>query len=305
MTLGLVLALVAGGGWLEVEDRTGRACLDARRLEAAVARHLGRAPFPPEGPTRVRAFVRRSGRGLAGRLEMRSTQGGLRGSRAIAARGGRCADLESALALSLVLALAAAPEQPEPPEAPTATEVTKVTEVTEMPAPVSAPAMPPEATSRAPASPPAAWRAWLGAGGVIGALPGPGFGPALGGSAQRGVRSLAAEARFEGGIPVRLNGARVRSWRATGTLLPCLAVGAGRACGGVRAGFLHASSARSSTAPTLELTGRLQLDLQRGAVTLYAEPAVSLIRTRLRLEGAPAWTMPRFSAGAGLLFSTR
>jgi hypothetical protein len=304
---GLLLGLVALGGWLDVEDSTGGVCLDAGRLEAIVARHLGRVPFAPDAGKRARAVVRRDGQGLAARVELRTERGVMTGSREIASRGNRCADLETALTVSLVLALSHPPSEPATEAGTlTARDPTEEPDAVVPPGPVVPPPSP-VAVAAVPAGSgrQASWRAWMGAGGVAGALPGFGFGPSFGGSVELLGRSLGTEARLEWGIPLQRRAFRIQSWRATGALAPCLRVGAGQVCSGLRAGLMRARGGQSSSSPTLEVIGRLLLGVPGSAVSVYAEPAVPLVRTRLSVDGARVWTAPRFSASAGLLISTR
>jgi hypothetical protein len=97
---------------------------------------------------------------------------------------------------------------------------------------------------------------------------------------------------------------RIASWRPTAALLGCGQAGSLALCLGPRVGLLRARSRRSSTAPVVEGTARLSLDV--GAhVALYAEPAVALVRTRLTAEGRELWTTPRLSVAAGVMLWRR
>jgi hypothetical protein len=296
-----LLTLVALDGWLEVEDRTGVPCVAADRVEAAVARHLGHPPFGPEAGTRARAVVRGQGEGLSARLQLHDTEGAATGSREITARSGRCRELERALTVSLVLALDRLPTTPgEPAKVSPSDAQSEPVYPSEPDGKIAETRWPPGVRRIPDGSDEKSWRAWVGAGGVADALPGFAFGPTAGGRVERNGFSIDAELRFEWGLPVHRLGYRVRSWRAVGTVLPCVRrwwkLGV---CAGVRGGLLHASGSRSSRSASLDLSGRLIAELLGGAMSIYAEPAVAVVRTRLKVAGTPAWTTPRYSAGAG------
>jgi hypothetical protein len=296
MGIGVLLGLVALGGWLELAavDGTGADCLDARRLEGRVAEQLGQAPFDARAGIRARASIDRTRRGLVARLDLFTERGDRSGTREIVARSARCTDLETALTLTLVLALG----QSLPPPAP---EVMAAAGPPAGPPPTAiAVSLPSPAARSAPS-----WRTWLGAGGVAGGLPGLAFGPSLGARAETARLSLGSEGRFEWAIPVQHAGVQVQSWRATGAVVPCVRAGTGAFCGVVRAGLLRASSSQSSGSPVLELASRLIVGFLGGRAAVYVEPGFALVRTRLLIDGRPAWTTPRFSAGAGLMISTR
>ncbi len=141
---------------------------------------------------------------------------------------------------------------------------------------------------------------WLGAGTVAGALPGVGLGAALGLRGRWQRWSLGGEARFDWAFPTDHDGFRIRSWRPTLGVDACLHPRVLGLCTGLRGGLLRASSGRSSTSPTLDVTGRLMATVMP-AVAVYAEPALALVRTRLYVDGRPSWITPRASVAAGVM----
>ncbi len=300
------LAALTLGGWLQIDAGAseGSRCLQVARIEAAVARMLERAPFAPADGVRVRVQLVRAGQQLSARAELLDGQGAVVGAREIAGRVGRCPDLAQALALSLALAIRESPSEAAP-------ETAAEDSIGAAPDP-DAPIAPAFYADQAPAvstaalSPPATgWDAWVGGAGMVGALPGGGVGLATGGQVRRGRLALASEARFDWGLPVRREGASIQSLRLAGAVMPCIQTAPVALCGGLRGGLLWAESTRATGSPMLEALARLRVFLGSTRVSLFAEPGLGLVRTRLSIDGRPVWTTPRFSAAAGVLMSTR
>jgi hypothetical protein len=285
----LVIALSLLGGWLEIVDAAPQACLDADRVEQRVGAALAQAPSGPE--PRARVVVDRGSDRLTARVQLIDGRGDAAGIREIAAPVSGCRQLEDAVVLHLVLALeeSAANAPVLAPAAPGPTPIDREPVVIRT---ASVPATP------APRS--ALVRSWLGAGTVAGALPGVGFGPALGLRGRWQRWSLGGEARVDWAFPTDHAGFRIHSWRPALGVDACLHPAALGLCTGLRGGLLRASSGRSSTSPTLDVTGRLLVSVMP-AVALYAEPALALVRTRLYVDGRPGWTTPRASLAAGVM----
>jgi hypothetical protein len=283
----LMFALSLFSGWLEIEDAAPQACLDADRMEQRVGAALAQAPSGVE--PRARVVVDREGDRLVARVHLTDAPGRAARVREIAAPASGCRQLEDALVLHLALALeqsaSAAPALTVPGPPPLTDRAPVVLHAA---APVSS----------VPRS--ALVRPWLGAGTVAGALPGVGFGPALGLRGRWARWSLGGEARVDWAFPTDHAGVRIRSWRPALGADACLHPGALGLCTGLRGGLLRASSRRSSTSPTLDVTGRLMATLMPD-VAVYAEPALALVRTRLYVDGRPSWITPRASVAAGVM----
>jgi hypothetical protein len=286
----LVIALSLLGGWLEILDAAPQACLDADRVEQRVGAALAQAPSGPE--PRARVVVDRGDDRLTARVQLIDARGAAAGIREIIAPASGCRQLEDAVVLHLTLALEESTTVAPAPAAPAP--------IVPGPNPIDgAPAV--RALAPASAAPGSALvRSWLGAGTIAGALPGVGFGPALGLRGRWQRWSLSSEARVDWAFPTDHDGFRIRSWRPALGGDACLHPGALGLCTGLRGGLLRASSGRSSTSPTLDVTGRLVVSVMP-AVALYAEPAMALVRTRLYVDGRPSWITPRASLAAGVM----
>jgi hypothetical protein len=283
----LTLAVALLAGWLEVDDVARRGCLNLARVEARVEEAL--APALVGGQARV--AVRPAGKGVIARVELLNGHGALLGMREITSRAPGCRPLEDALVLHLTLAFE------EAAAARTSTAV-----AAEPPPVVQAPVVAAAATGAAetPAPAPVDWQASVGAGGVAGALPGFGLGLALAAQTRWPRLSLGADARLDWALPGQRQDVRVEAWRPTAALIGCTHQRRLAACLGPRLGLLLARSRWSSTAPTVDVMGRLTLDV--GArFGLYVEPAAALVRTRLTAGGRELWTTPRLSLAAGVL----
>jgi hypothetical protein len=286
-------------------------CPSPAEFEAAVASRLGYDPVRASAQLQAHVSIVRSGRHLVGVVALSGPGGASLGQRQVQGRVGRCGALVETLALALSLALDA--EAASRRHAPR-----RLREGAGGPAPrraAEADAAAPDAADRvdvaasigAPRATPSVSRAIdLGLRLGVAEAPSPSLGVIAGVRLGRGA--------FEGGL--ELGGAwpagrdvgegRVRVSSLHGAFVPCGRFGWFRACGVGRVGLVVAAGerlepARRGVAPTASLGVRASVLLPIGAragIAIGAELAAALLRTRLRVGDAVAWTTPRVGGAA-------
>jgi hypothetical protein len=287
-------------------------CPEPDALRAAVAARLGYEPFQDDAKTVVTATLSRQGRLLRAVIELRDASGALTGSREISSQENDCAELASAAALAISIAVdpksamrsaREARRPPPPPPEPSAGAPPPVPAAPEQKPPPPAPERPD----------PVFFRAGLDALGVLGAAPKPAFGALLHAGVRWRALSVALEGRADAPAGIPVADGRVSASLFLGTIAACFHSWALVACGLVSAGALSgsnegATASTHATTPFVSLGGRfgVEVHLIRG---LYARGHFDLLgtatRTTLDVDGVPVWRTPPLDGalGAGLLWS--
>jgi len=172
-----------------VREEPARSCPDARALARRVRARLGRDPFSDSAGTAAEVVVKTQGDELVARIQIRASDGALRGERTITSDGD-CETLVAAVALAIALYIdptaalaphasegsapvAAPPAPPTPPTPPVPTAIAAAPPIPDPPPPVPRP-----------------WRGALSAGVFVsaGLLPGVGPGTRLGAELRPAAR---------------------------------------------------------------------------------------------------------------------
>jgi hypothetical protein len=276
-----------------------KGCSGEQELRSAVRSQADHEVFAADAPARMRVALSRRPRDgrYEAALDLHDSGGALLRHQAIPPMV-RCADVVQAAAM--IIAETLDPIQPPPPPAPP-------------PILTVAPPPPPRATVEPD---PLELHAGLGAWLSLGTAPR----PAAGLSADFGLRwspiSLSAELRWDPPASAEVGGgARLSTWRLLGALVPC-----GHwsresfglfGCGVMQVGKLGATnesfvSAPGSSALYLAAGARLGAELRLTPLTphlglrVMGEMMATPSRGTIWIGDQPAWTMPRFSGGAGL-----
>lgn len=284
-------------------------CPGEEGLRKAVATRLGYDPFFPTAQKTVIAQVNRTAGGYHGKVQIVGDDGKLRGERDLASKGDDCAELVSAIALAVSIALddldeapAAAPPSaggPEPDPSPPLV-------VPHAPPRSDAPPPPPPTTPNGP-------RVELGASAGPTISLGTAPAAALGGSvaATLGYGALAARLDLRGELPSS-TGLAPTGIVSTSTVLvalsgcvrgkvPFLCLGGG--LGSVSSKTEGITRPASDSGRLAVLLASVGGDLALGRV-LYLEPflaaALNLTPHRVDVDGSPAFTVPLVAGTAGL-----
>ena len=289
------------------------ACPGEAELRKAVAARIGYDPFFPTAQKTVIAQVTRTAGGYRGKVQIVGDDGKVRGERDLASKGDDCAEIVSAMALAVSIALddldEAAPTSPAPAPEPAPPAPPEVAPIETRPVAPPPPPPPRPATSDGP-------RVELGAS----AGPTVSFGTApamaLGGSlaATLGYGAVGARLDLRGELPSSgsLAPASPTGIVSTSTILAALS-GCGRGkvpfvC--VGAGLGSVSSKTEGISRPASDRGRLVVllasagaDVALGRV-LYLEPfvegAVNLTPHRVEIDGSRAFTVPSVAGTLGL-----
>ncbi len=280
-----------------LRDEAIAGCPDERALRDAVAARLGYDPFRDDAATTITATLSRGGRGVRAVVTLQDATGRTTGSRTLASDRSDCAELGSAVALAISIAVdpLALVRKPPPAEAP-----------------APAPACPECPVCPPPPAPPrakASFRAQVGAQLDLGAVPGV---ASLGITASAGVRWRAASIAVEGRVDPRLATFDAPNGRVGATLLlvelaPCAHFRWAAACALVGAGALQGVSA-GIAAPRRDSTfyaaagARLAVEIPlRGpfALALHGDLLATITRTTLQIDGTDAWATPPLSGAVG------
>jgi hypothetical protein len=283
-------------------------CPDEDSLRADVAGHLGYDPFRTDAPRTLFASISRAGQGLRGDIVIRSSVGTVLGKRELASHATDCSELASALALAMSIAidplqLVRPYSSPSPSGASVETPIVQVVPVSVVP---EAAEHPEKAPSRAD---PVTWRIALGAGGALGAEPGPSFDTTLEGGLRWRKASFALEGRID--LPASLqagNGTGVRASRFAGTFVPCLHESVVLLCGLATLGVLQGTGLGvvgqdKDTTAFATAGARLGLELPVYGVLaarFAVDGAAALTRTSLAVGGKDLWTTPALLGGFGV-----
>ncbi len=281
---------------LEITAPPDAGCPPTSALRARVAASLGRDPFAPDAPRRMRVRVIPEGEGLRADLRLTDAASPV-GERTLRVPVRDCAELFGAVALNLVLlaepARALAPPPPEPAlDAP--------------------PAADPPPTPDPPTSPrPDVDRgaeAWLSLGLGLGAVPFPtaAFGLGLGWRADAWTAGL--ELHYQPPTRRDFREGEVQADLLAGGLTGCLRWRRFAGCGLVLAGDQRAGSA--GFARTGDVRTPFLAAGARGAVEWAPWPAWRLrvqgdlwgavSQTTLRIDGDVAWSNPPVGGGVSL-----
>jgi hypothetical protein len=271
-------------------------CPDERAIADQVAARLGYDPFRRDAATTVRAIITREGRGLRARIEIRDAGGGELGARQLGSSRD-CAELVSAAALAISIALdplqaKAQPPLPKPPECPTC--------------PVCPPPAPPPRD-------PVRFRVAAGLQAGLGAVPSVG---SLGITVQARLDWRSFSLALEGRADPRLGGAdapaggRVDATLLLALLAPCAHLKVVLACALVAAGALQGegiglASPNRQTTFYAAAGARLGVELplpHRLSVGLHLDGLAPLVRTTLQVDGRDVWVTPPFSGALGVDF---
>lgn len=276
-------------------------CPDQPAVHSAVGDLLGYDPFHDEGRRTIRARVARNARGLEAAVDLQEAAGPWRGVRRLESSKADCAQLASALVLSLAIAidpmLAARPPQrdadPPPLAQPTFTVL----------------AAPPEPADRPPPPPsgPTTRLVALSAHGALGSAPGPAPGFELLAGLRRGRLSANIVGRLDLPAFKEAGGGRISGWLALGSVLTCVHHRALAGCaligGGVRRLEGHElDHAQQTTQPMAVAGARAALLIPlRDSVSAYlhADLLGEFIETAVLVGGRQAWATPPVSAAAG------
>ena len=293
-------------------DPTLEGCPSADAVRHALAAELGYDPCVAHADSELVLRVRNSGEGIEGSLELR---GARKGRRVITSPGLDCREVVDSLVVAAAIALdPTALVQP----APSATASSSSPTMPSSPAPAAAPLASREIQS-APTSPPAS-----GAAPVFSVLAGPTLlvgelprsAPAIeaGASLRVGRLSLGLTglASVEVETPSSVEGHASSSLIAA-NLAPCVHTAGWAGCllasaGVVRAEGVDIDVSRRATRATAAGGVMVGHDWYLGGIFsagLYGAGAVSLVRTRLVMDGQQVWSTPRFVGrlGCRMMFS--
>lgn len=314
------LGLLAGGARadgparvrLRVAFDEAADCPPVAAFEAAVEARLGYDPRREAAALAAQVGIVRVGRRLEGVIALYGARGESLGERRVEGRAGRCAALVETLALALSMALdAGAASRRHGQRRPLDLAQTTATREAIEPSPALA-AVPPVAEGLRQAQP--STREVDG-----GLRVGFGEAPSVSSGLVAGLRY--AWGGFVGGFELagawpagrEVGGGRVRVSSLQAAFVPCGRAGWFRFCGVARAGLAFAAGerlepARRGVAPTVGLGARLSVHLPlsgRVALAVHAELAAALLRTRLRVDDAVAWSTPRLGGATGVALSWR
>ncbi len=257
-------------------------CPDAEAIRSAVAARLGHDPFDDRADAVVMAEVEQVDDHLRARVRLADRVGGVRGERDFVSQQSDCAELTSAMALAISIAVDpvhAALTPPPPPTAPVASVETR------------------EAIT---------FSATLGGLGALGASVGANAGATLGLRATSGHTSLAVEGRLDLPAASSVGGGTISSNLLAASLLPCYG-SAFSLCGIFMAGVLQSRGknlvdARDASTRTFAAGARAQFEWPLGdtiAARLHADLVAPLSRTRLLVGSTEVWISPALSVAAG------
>ncbi len=228
------------------------ACPDEAALRAAVAARLGYEPFRPLAALTVIASVTRAGAVYQGDVRLLGEKGDEVGSRSIGHGSESCAEVISALALSISVAIDPLLLVRPPPPAPVPAE--KPAPEPPPPPPTAAPPPPPPPPA-SPATPPPPIaseqlprvRPFVGAVllGSVGSAPAPALGAVIFGGLRAGRFSITAEARAD--LPSSAVSSGASSFLLLGTVAPCVHVAFAFGCVAASAGLLTAYATPSAS----------------------------------------------------------
>ena len=286
-------------------------CPDEAAVRDAVSSRLGYFPFDSRADRTVRARITSAGAGAGLRAEVAlvAPNGEVTGGRQLSTPTGDCAELASAMELAISIAIdplvvtratptAPAPAGPRPAPAPP-------------PAPVAVTPAVVAVSAGAPvdAASPAALRAGIDVLGSVGSAPA----PALGISAEVGLRwgrgSVALVARAD--LPAtRDDGSGrggVQSSLLLASVVPCVHHGIALVCAIAAAGALQGSGVdvpdpQHATTAYLAGGARLGAELPLAgplALRIRLEVLATPTRTALRIDGRDRWVTPTLSGNLG------
>ena len=279
-------------------DPAATDCPDERDLRNAVSARLGYDPFASDAANQVSVTLTRAGRGLDARVVVADGAGHTTGSRRLTSATGDCAELGSALALAISIAIDPLSLSAAPSRAPVVREA----------APIPLP-------SERAAPPPLTVATSVGLHVALGATPGAvGAGTDLQVAVRRSSGSLALAGRIDPMIGSDGGGdGRVRATLVVAGLVPCfhhhwLAGCALGYAGVLRGTGSDVSVARQASTFYAALGARLALAIPLGgifALDVHLDGLGVLTRTTLEIGGVAIWTTPPLSAvlGSGLLAS--
>jgi hypothetical protein len=275
-------------------------CPEERALRDAVLDLLGYDPFRADAKEDIDARVVRGPGGLEAAIDLLDESGRSRGVRRLLSRRQDCAQLASALALALAIAVdplmadrVSAGLEPAPLPA-------------DRPAPVAKQSQPPPDRVA-----PTVRRLGFLAHGTLGAAPGPAPGFDLIADLRRGRFSVSIDARVDLPASKDVPGGTISGWLATGSLVGCVHHHFVAGCALLGAGALRVDghdleNARGATEPLAVAGARAALEIplsQSLAAMVHADLYGTLIETAVLVGGQEAWKTPPVSgaAGAGLL----
>jgi hypothetical protein len=276
-------------------------CADETALRGAIAARLGYDPFFPWAKTTLVANVRREGGAYHAHIALLDDKGLARGTRDLVDTREDCAELLSAMALGISIALdmldprppapAPPPEPPKPPEEPPRAE----------PAPPAPEAPPPPAPPPAPAV-----RIEIGMDGIaaMGILPAPAAGLDAFGRVRGDFWSIAVEGAYDSPASKRDSaGTQATAYALGAAVTPCLHYASLGVCAVAYLGALRASAAESGTGalPALGLRVASEVPLsERLAARLHADVMATLSRPTLEVDNQNLWTASPAAARLGL-----
>ena len=286
-------------------------CPDEGALRDAVSARLGYDPFDDHAPRLLVAEVHRSGRSLAGHVELQDASGTVQGRRDLRAEGNDCAELATAMSIAVSLGIdPLSALEPSPPPSPAAAEPPPAPSVP-APAVVVPPAPPsPSLPVEAPSpSVPVHLRFGLGtmlSWGISPAIPS--IGVAVDAGIRRGLWSLGLEGAGNWQTQTATDGASgVKSSLTLISLVPCVhvSIALGCALGGV--GSLAASGVVSSPLSSSSLFAdagvRLGIEwpLTRWLlVAVHADGLATFTHVTYHLDNQIPWSTPPVSGALGL-----
>ncbi len=300
-------------------------CPDDAAIRSAVAARLGYDPFVGYAPSTMFAEISRVKTGYHARIKLVDADNVVRGTRELSHPSDQCADIVDAMALSMSIAidpdslLGPKPRVLDDGGAPTSVVYDASSESKLAPAPTAptAPAPPadPSAPVREASGPALHLEAGLGPSLWFGAAPAPNLGAHLFARLRGRWLSLGLEGRADLPASRDVSAGTVQTSLVLVGVSPCAHLewegrlpGALGLCGVAALGSLRATS-RNVTTPLDDsaihaaLGPRLVLEIPlfRGfSLGARAEGLATLTPQSLRIDGADAYTLSRFSLGVGL-----
>lgn len=299
---------------LDYDEGPGVAgCPPASRLREAVTSRLGEDPFDPAAQRSFQVEIAAVAAGLEGRVTLTDETGKVGGSRRFKSSAEHCAELVSAMALAISLAINPdLAEANEPPAEEAATPEPAPAGPDPIPGPPTSTALaPPSNQTRDLATLPplrstSRWTFALGAGvnAALGAGPAPALGAAAFGRIRHEAASLALEARFDAPFDYDVGSASVHTSLWAGALAPCLHVAFARGCwvalgGNVTAGSRgvtdrwQANGFFAATGPRLGVEWPI---LEPLSISAQLDGLVTVKPVRVVLDGRQVWRTPPVSA---------
>jgi hypothetical protein len=312
------LAVAAPGVRLDYSAAPGVSdCPPESRLREAVVLRLGEDPFDAASQRSFRVEVAAVAAGLEGRITLEDENGKVAGSRRFEGGADHCAELISAMALAISLAIN--PDLAEVSELPTKvvadSEPVPAPPIPEQPAQPASPRRAAQQRNDAPApalpdeSAPA-WTFAFGAGvnAALGAGPSPALGAVAFGRLRRRDASIALEARFDAPFDRAVGSASVHSSLWAGALAPCVHLTLARGCwvalaGDVAAGSRGVTEARRAHGFFVATGPRLGVEwplLERLSLSAQSEGLVTVKPVRIVLDGRQVWRTPPLSGSLAL-----